>query len=178
MRLLLATSLVALAACASGGSSLGSSDPGSQSIGSIGSTTRLSMNPGSAPNVNTLTFAPDRVWRILPAAFDSVSVPVTQIDPTQKIMGNAGFKIRQRLGSDRLSKFIDCGKTQIDQNADSYDVYIVLLVQVRPSGTGTAITTSFEASARPLSFSQDYSRCTTNGALEARLLAAIKAQLQ
>lgn len=105
-------------------------------------------------------------------------MPVTRLDAAGKVIGNNGFKIRQRLGKVALSRYIDCGETQIGPNADSYEVYLTVLVQVRPVGTtSSSLVTTFEASARPIAFSQAYSRCSSRGSLETKLLAAIKAQL-
>ncbi|MDQ8164492.1 MAG: hypothetical protein P3A28_01870 [Gemmatimonadota bacterium] len=149
-----------------------------QSIGVAGSGDRLTIAPGSGPHLNTLDVAPDRVWRVLPAAFDSVGVPVGRLDQGNKIIANDGLKIRQRLGKVLLSRYIDCGQTQIGPNADSYEVYLILAVQVRAAGpSSSSLSTTFEANARPIAFSQGYSRCTTNGALEAKLLGAVKALL-
>ncbi|MDA1082575.1 MAG: hypothetical protein O2973_13070 [Gemmatimonadetes bacterium] len=179
MRSVSAIFLLATAACASGGTSAGGSSPATQTFGIAGSASdRLTISPSTGPNINTVAFAPDMIWRILPAAFDSVSVPVTHVDPASKTIGNSGFKTRLRLGKTPLSRFIECGTTQIGPNADSYDVYMTLLVQVVPDGTGSRLVTTFEASARPISFSQSYSRCSSRGTLESRLLAAITAQLQ
>ncbi len=177
MRFLPAVALLATAACASG-SSVGASRPVSTSIGMTGSSDRLTISPSTGPNVNTLAHAADAVWRVLPAAFDSVSVPATRVDARTKTIGNDGFKVRQRLGRTPLSRFMDCGQTQIGPNADSYEVFITLVVQAMPEGTGTKLVTNFEASARPIAFSQGYSRCTSRGALEARLLEAVLAQLK
>ena len=163
---------------AAGGSAIGASPP-PQSIGMAGSSDRMTIAPGSGPNRNTLAAAADEVWRALPAAFDSVGVPVTKTDAANKVIGNDGFKIRQRLGKVPLSRYVDCGETQIGPNADSYEVSITLVVQVRAATpTSSALTTTFDAYARPLAFSQGYSRCSSRGALEARFLAAINAQLK
>ncbi|MEA3244625.1 MAG: hypothetical protein U9Q74_00570 [Gemmatimonadota bacterium] len=172
--------LVGAAACASSSTVGGSTRPVSQdiSIGAGGSGDRLTIAPSSGPNVNTLDFAPDRVWKVLPAAFDSVAVPIAHLDPATKTIGNEGFKIRQRLGKVSLSRYFDCGTTQIGPNADSYDVFLTVMVQVQAAGTGSKLVTNVEASARPITFSQAYSRCSSRGSLEARLLDAIKAQLK
>ena len=42
----------------------------------------------------------------------------------------------------------------------------------------TARHTTFEAMARPIAFSREYSRCSSKGVLEKRLADAVKAQLQ
>jgi hypothetical protein len=176
--------LASVAACASSGAvgtTVGATArPVSQdiSVGTGGAGDRLTIAPSTGPNVNTLEFSPDRVWKVLPAAFDSVAVPVAHLDPATKTIGNEGFKIRQRLGKVALSRYFDCGTTQIGPNADSYDVFLTVMVQVQPAGAGTRLVTNVEASARPITFSQAYSRCTSRGSLETRLLDAIRAQLK
>lgn len=169
--------LLLMSACAAGGTVVTTSSA-TQSIGVAGSSDRMTIAPSSGPHRNTIDAAADLVWRVLPAAFDSVAIPVMRLDQGNKIIANDGIKVRQRLGKVSLSRYIDCGQTQIGPNADSYEVYIVLALQVRATGaSSSALTTTFEAQARPIAFSQGYSRCTSNGALEAKLLAAIRAQL-
>lgn len=173
----LVLSLVILVGCASGPAS-GPVRTVSQTLAVTGTNDRLTVSAGDGPHTSTLAFTPEQVWRALPAALDSLGVPVTRIDPATRTIGNDGFKIRQRMGKTPLSRFIDCGQTQIGPNADSYEVYITVVVQVTSVTGGTAsIATTFDASARPLAFSQAYSRCTTRGLFETRLLDAIRAQL-
>lgn len=169
--------LLLACACASSGPATGIGRSASTTV-SVGSAGEVRLAPRDGPNVNTLDAAVDRVWKVLPAAFDSVGVPVSRIDVAGKSIGNEGFKIRQRLGKVPLSRYVDCGTTQIGPNADSYDVFMTLIVQLMPAGTATKVFTTFEASARPLAFSQEYSRCTSRGSLESRLLGAIRAQLK
>ena len=168
---------LALSGCASGSTVVSTATP-IQSIGATGTNDRMTLSPGSGPNVNTLAYSADAIWRVVPAAFDSIGVTVTRLEPATKVIGNDGFKIRQRLGKTNLSRYIDCGQTQIGPNADDYEVHILLVVQVRPVTLSTSsLVTTFEASARPIAFSQGYSRCTSRGSLEAKLLTAIAAQL-
>ena len=166
--------------CASSGGVAGRAEPIAQgiSVSTGSSTSRLTVGSSGGPNTNKLEYSADQVWKVLPAAFDSVNVPVNHVDPRNKTIGNNGFKIRQRLGKTPLSRYIDCGQTQIGSNADSYEVYITLMIQAVPDGSGTRLVTTFEASARPIAFSQGYSRCSSRGALESRLLEAIHAQLK
>lgn len=182
MRPFLPVVLLFASACASGGGSApGPSGPMTQTIGIAGGGDRLTISPGSGPTTHAIAAGVDRVWRVLPAAFDSLGVPVTRVDPAQRVIGNDGFKTRQKLRNVPLSRYVDCGQTQIGQNADSYEVIITLVVQVRPganSATSSSLVTTFEAVARPLTFSQGYSRCTTKATLEPRLLAAVNAQLK
>ncbi len=180
MRFLGVLAAVAVCGCASSGGSVGSTRPMTQDIstGGVGGTDRLTVGSSAGPNTNTLEYAADRVWKVLPAVFDSIGVPVTHLDAASKSIGNDGFKTRQRLGKARMSLYFDCGTTQIGPNADSYDMFITLLIQVQPSGTGSRLVTSLEASSRPITFSQAYSRCDSRGKLEARILEVIRAQLK
>lgn len=180
MRTLGVLATLAACGCASSGGATGRAEPIAQGVSvSTGSgTSRLTVGSSGGPNTNNLEFSADQVWKILPAAFDSVKVPVNHVDPRTKTIGNNGFKLRQRLGTTPLSRFMDCGQTQIGANADSYEVHITLMVQAVPDGSGTRLVTTFEAAARPIAFSQGYSRCSSRGALESRLLEAIRAQLK
>lgn len=181
MRSVMSVALAALCGCASSGTNVAGTSPlpMSQTVsvagGASGSGGSITISPGGGPNVNTLAFPADQVWRAMPAAFDSLAIPVTRLDPATMVIGNEGFKIRQRLGKVPLSRYIDCGQTQIGPNADSYEVYITLVVQLVREGAGTRMVTSFESSARPLTFSQAYSGCTSRGSLESRLLAVVQA---
>ena len=121
------------------------------------------------------------VWRILPLAFDSTSVQLTLIDPRKHVMANEGFKIRQKLGKERLSEYFECGTTQVGPNADSYELYITVhayLEPVKDYPTWTRMTVALTAAAKPLQFSQDYSRCTSKTTLERRMLDIVATALK
>ena len=65
-------------------------------------------------------------------------------------------------------------------NADSYEVFLVVMVHTSAGSVqgATKMTTMVDASARSIAFSQAPNRCSTNGELEKRLIAAVKAQLK
>jgi hypothetical protein len=119
------------------------------------------------------------VWRSLPGVFDSLGIPVADLDATKRMIGNTQFKVRGRLKNVPLSRYIDCGtSTQIGPNADSYDVSISLLAEVRPAESGaTRVTTIFNAVARPGNFAQDYSQCGSKGLIETQFIDIVKARL-
>lgn len=179
MRRLLLLTMIPLAACASSSSSTGggAARPASQTIGSadVGSIT---IANSSSADVSHLPFTPDAVWRILPSVFDSIGVPLTTIDQGRKQIGNAGYKIRNRLGKVSLSRYLDCGNTQIGPNADSYDVFLSVLTTVNAEGaSGSTITTSVDAQSRPITYNQAYSRCSSKGGIEIRIAELVKARL-
>lgn len=174
--------LVLLAACAPSGTS-GSSAPATQTIrvaGGGGGGAELRLSGGNAPHTSTLAFAPDKVWLVLPAVLDSLGITVATIEPTKRLIGNASFKIRSRLKSVPLSRYIDCGNSgQIGPNADSYDIVLTVFVNASPAADGaTTLTTTFEAVGRPATYAQEYSQCRSTGLFEKRLLELLQARLQ
>ena len=129
--------------------------------------------------VAVVTFAV--VWLVSHAIHVLIVIsPFTTVDTARHTMSNDGFKLRRQLGSTPLSRYIDCGTTQIGENADSYEVFITVVAQLEEDErTGlTAMHTTFEAMARPIAFSREYSRCSSKGVLEKRLADAVTAQLQ
>lgn len=140
----------------------------------------VTVSPTDASSVHVIAFAPDKVWRMLPAVFDSLGIPVATLDPAKRTIGNSGFKVRGRLKNVPLSRFIDCGNsTQVGPNADSYEVNITLLADVRPGDAGAAnVTLAFQPFARPTNFSQQFSQCASKGVLESRFIDILNARLQ
>lgn len=166
--------LASLSACAS---SSGTSSAGTGPILGQGSVGR-STDARSTVFTQTLAYPVDQVWRAMPAAFDSLKIPLNTLDAKTHTIGNDGFKIRQALGRTPLSSYIDCGRTQIGPNADSYEVVLTILTQVMPGdGGATKITTTFESSARPIAYSQEYSKCSSRGVLEAKIMDVVRGRL-
>jgi hypothetical protein len=183
MRAIALTWLVALAACASSTAGGGSNTPKPQTTrvmgsGGLAGAGSITMNAGDVASVTKVAFPLDLVWRALPLAYDSLKIPVTMVDPKSHHLGNEGMKIRQKLGPVMLSKYIDCGQAQIGASADSYDVFLNVTTTVgATSAAETQVSTTVEAAAKPLTFGQDYSRCTSKGTIENAISAIVAAKL-
>ena len=172
--------IVILAGCASSGATAGA--PATQTVRVVGpsSTATLSIPGSDRSNSHELPYPLEQVWRLLPAALDSLGIPVGVMDPARRTAGNTGFKVRGRLKNVPLSRYIDCGNsTQIGPNADSYDVNLALIAAVRSvSPTTSSVTITFEAVGRPATFAQEYSQCTSKGVLETRLMDVLASRLR
>lgn len=182
MRGIASLSLMMLAACASGGTtSSGTGAPQTTRVmggGGLSTGGSIRMNATDAASITTVGFPLDVVWRALPAAYDSLKIPLTTLDAKTHHIGNEGMKIRQRLGTVMLSKYIDCGQAQIGPSADSYDVYLNVTTKLSArSGAETEIATIVESAAKPLNFGQDYTRCTSKGTIENAISAIVAAKL-
>jgi len=144
--------------------------------GAGGGAALLAVNADNG-SIGAVIGAPlQAVWRVLPTAFDSVGAPLTLIDPKKHVMANEGFKIRQKMGTERLSTYFECGTTQVGPNADSYELYVTIYANLEPLKSDTArtrMTVTVTASAKPLQFAQDYSRCTSKTALERKMLDVV-----
>jgi hypothetical protein len=179
MRATVVLSLVMLSGCASSNAVPGRPTP-NETVRIVGPTgaVDLTTSPTVAPRVDTIPAPLDQVWRMLPAAYDSLAIPLTNLDAANHVVGNAGLKVRGRLGNVPLSRYLDCGDSQGAPSAETYEVQLSMFTQVYPGSSGTAtVTTTVQASGRPVAFSGEYVRCTSKGALEARLASSLKAQL-
>jgi hypothetical protein len=174
----IAVSLAALAACAGTSSSAAGVKPISTGVGGGAAAGNLRVVANDPTTQHKVPNAPEQVWRSLPAVFDSIGIPVANLDAPKRVMGNSAFKIRGRLKNVPLSRYIDCGtSTQIGPNADNYDVNISLLAEVKPGESGTTLlVTTFDAVARPANFAQAYSQCSSKGTLEARFVELVNGQ--
>ena len=178
MRTLQLLALAALSACAS--STVQTSARESETVriaGKQGGQLRITSN--AQASITRIALPMGKVWHALPAAFATLGIPITAVDTGTHTISNGGLKIRRVLGSAPLGRYIDCGSTQIGENADTYDVHLTLVSQVEedaPSGLAL-LRTTFESMARPIAFSREYSRCSSRGELERRLAAAVMDQL-
>ena len=179
MRLACVVTVALLTACASSTSSAPpSARPATQTIGSGGDVGSLTIAASSTADVSHLPYTSDAVWRVLPSVFDSVGVTVATIDQARKSIGNPGYKVRARLGKVTLSRYLDCGNTQIGPNADSYDVFLSVMTTVAAEGAqGAVLSTIVDAQARPITFNQAYSRCSSKGGIEIKIADLVKARL-
>jgi hypothetical protein len=171
--------LIAVAGCASSGSSPESS-PRQETVRIMGAggPASLPVTSNSGSQVTKIMADADKVWLALPGAYEKLAIPITEVDTLHRRVANSGLKIRRQMGGTSLSRYIECGSTQIGDNADSYDVYLTVSTSVKSDGAGAAtIETLFESQAKPVSFSREYARCSTKGLLETRIAEAVKAQL-
>lgn len=174
-----------LLGCAPAGRAPGEAPAAAPSAGAVASPANVTvMVAGAGFRVRSdekrseaiLALPIDQVWRALPAVFDSLGLPATVRNPETRTLGTDGVRIRRRLGGAPLSRYFNCGSTQVDANADSYDVLLVLLLRAVPGQAGmTTLETTIDVRARPITFPQGYQACDSTGQLEARVAALVRA---
>jgi hypothetical protein len=179
MRLAMLVSLAAVAACSS--PSVIQSAPAPETVrigGGGGGAITMGMSASSADARATALSAPVAdAWRVLPAAYESLSIPLSMIDSTTRQVGNSGFNVRRRLGSVPLVRLIDCGTTQGGPSAETYDIRLSVITHLKAENGGTTLSTTVEAMGKPVAFAGEYIRCSSTGVLESRLADAVKSRL-
>jgi hypothetical protein len=177
VRTLAALSLLALAACAA------SQGPPARVetvrvVDGTGGVTQLSVTHINRASAVTLDLSADQLWRALPAVYDKLAIPVTQLNQTNRVIGNPAFKARRQLGGTSLTRYFDCGRTQDRPSAETYEISIAALTSVQPKENGTAtVQTTLQATARPVTFSGGSVQCSSTGGMESRIVELLKAEV-
>lgn len=170
----------ALAACASATPGT-STQPTSETVRVFtgGVSKGITMSGSDGVSVRKIAATSDEVWRLLPGVLDSLGIPVNVVDQAKHTIGNSGFNVRGRLKSVPLSRYIDCGNSNgIGPNADSYQVNLQFVVEVQPVDAGSLVRTTLQAMAKPVTFAQDYSACSSKSALESRVIDILSARIK
>ena len=167
-----------LAACASqtSNSPVGTGTR-SVTIATAEGTQNLRIRSDDHANEQVVALPPDAVWKALPAVYDSLGLPLSTINKNAMTMGVEGQKIRKSLKGVPLSRYFDCGTTQIGANADSYEITLMLMTRVTPAnGNMSKVEVTTVAQARPVERRQNPVNCDTKGVLDAKLFAMLKAE--
>lgn len=169
-----------LAGCASSGGAAGG--PAQQTVrivGPSGAASSITLTSTDDSHHKTLPYSADQVFRLIPNVLDSLGVQVTMLEPSKRVIGNPALKVRQRLKTTPLSRYIDCGtSTQVGENADNYDVSLSVIVEVRPGAANSAqVSLEMEAAARPMNFAQEYTQCRSRGRFESRFFEILNGRL-
>lgn len=174
MRTVLSLGLVAiLAACASSGSSRvpgrSTTDVQTVTVDWWGGHMNLRATREISVTVDTLDFAPEGVWAALPAVYDSLGVPINLVNSEARALGAVQSRLRGRLGSEGISRYVRCGTTITGDVADQYDIYLTTVSQVSPvSGDSEAavLSTHVRALAQRGGIGDQGVECATRGRLE------------
>ena len=180
MRPVAILAMTGIVACASQSHAPSTATPESERVRMGGQQTGLRLSSTTVARADTLWLGIDRVWKALPAVYAVLEVPIASFDAEANVIGNSSVKLYRRLGKTPLTRYLDCGSTQIGPNADSYEVFLSVLTKLsRPQAdtSNTAVVTTVEATARPIQFRGDPVRCSSKGALEARVIEVLKVQL-
>jgi hypothetical protein len=159
----------------------GGPTPTSTSIGSVGragSSNTLATVSSASESERTVTAPVERVWQVLPAVYEELGIPVTTLVDAERLVGNDAMKVRRRLGSTPMQRYLDCGGTGGAPNAETYEITMSVMTKLHDLGQGlTAVVTRLEASAVS-PFGGNSVACGSTGNLERRMLMLLADRLK
>jgi hypothetical protein len=118
-----------------------------------------------------LSSSAEDVWRVLHAVFETVGIPVTERNSTNRVIGNPGHKVRRQMAGVRLGQYVDCGRMQGVPSADTYELTLSVLTRVVPA---EGRTSTLQAIGQPVNFASSSVNCSTTRRLEARIVELVK----
>lgn len=117
-------------------------------------------------------------WEAVPTAFEDVGLPRPAMDRSTWTARIRGRLVRRRLGDERLSSYLDCGRDIGGEYADRYSVRLDVTVELRESGPdATAVLTRVEATGQRTDGTGGTVRCNSRGTLEERLITTLQFRL-
>jgi hypothetical protein len=176
MRVIILIAIASGVACASSNTAPGAANTGIARVTSGQGAQAISTGAAPIAGASTVAAPLDKLWRALPAVYDSIAIPLSTLDAASRMAGNRGLQARRELGGVSLGKYLDCGYAQGRPSADFYDVNLSVVTQLRPEdSTHTTVITTVDAVARPVLFSGEYLHCGTRGLIESRISSLLEA---
>jgi hypothetical protein len=119
---------------------------------------------------------PDSAFKLLQAAYAKLEIPIAQVDPKARSIGNEGLKIRRRVGGLTMQSVLECGEKMGLPNAETWDIFLNILSFVAADGPeGSSISTRIQATGHDPSVSgREQTSCGTKGELEAKIGNTVK----
>lgn len=158
--------LLFAASCAPTGSS--SARP-EQSVGIQGGVLAVS----TARQANALTdefmVGAEEMFVLVPRIYDYLGLEVNSADRDNLVVGIEGVRVR-RIGGNRLSTYLSCGRGVAGPNADTFEVTMTALTQVVPQTEGSQIRVQVLGSARNRTHGGSAVTCQSTGELEETIL--------
>lgn len=117
-------------------------------------------------------------WEAVPTAFEEVGLPRPAMDRAAWAARIRGHLVRRRLGEERLSAYLDCGRDIGGEYADRHSVRLDVTMELRESGPeGTMVLTRVEATGQRTDGTGGTVRCNSRGTLEERLITTLQFRL-
>jgi hypothetical protein len=120
---------------------------------------------------------PDQVYQALIVAYSELGVPATVVNPKDGLVATLNRRAFNRLGNERLSRYVSCGDSMTGPRADQDRVVLSVVSWAKPEGSGTRIESRVVGNATDSGGTSMRMPCTTTGELESRIHKAAKAAL-
>ena len=122
----------------------------------------------------------EEAWPALKAVFEELKIPTPEVSESTRTLRNLRFVVSRRLGGQRLSRYLDCGRSPTGPNANTHRLELEIASRVVAEGpeesridteiAGIGMNTEGTSNNRVL--------CTSNHQLELRIAAQVRALLE
>ena len=143
-----------------------------------GYTTQLALDTMTTPIELDAPYG--KVFTATIAAFDELKIPFDTRDSLRGMVGNLAIKKTGSFAGAQLSRWMNCGQGMTGPNADNFRVYLAIAALLdRVAATNrTTIRVAMVAGAQDMQGnSKDAVPCGSSGALELKLLDAVKKRI-
>lgn len=140
---------------------------------------RMRERPEALSDGLVATAPYDSVWGALKRSLAALAIPEGFEDPRAGEIGNADIKAFKRLGRQALASLVRCGSGPTGPNADSYVVYLslVVLAQPLPDREVAVLPLLTGHAVDPAGGRSDAVNCTSTGRLEKLIGEGINGRL-
>ncbi|MGW8268822.1 MAG: hypothetical protein ACWGSQ_20820 [Longimicrobiales bacterium] len=120
--------------------------------------------------------APEEAWPALKQVFEELKIPMREVSEPTRTVRNLRFVVSRRLGGERLSTYLDCGRSASGPNADTYRLQLEIASRVVAVGSGQSrIDTELTGVGMNMEgTSNNRVLCTSNHQLELRIAAGVR----
>lgn len=127
---------------------------------------------------NTIGKPVDDVWAVLPDVWNTLGVTIDGISQKEHRLTSSVIRVRRSLGGVPLSRYVDCGRSTLGPNADSYFIALKVETVLSPSGSATMVQSAMQASGEGTGNGGQVMRCSSTGELENRIADRLQKRLQ
>lgn len=128
-----------LAGCASGssdGQMLGSGVQAAASDNPTGTGGEFHLPPDLVTATLEVPVSADVAWSTLKAVYQELKIPTPEVSESSKTLRNLRFVVSRRLGGQRLSRYLDCGRSATGPNANTHRLELEIASRVVSLGEG------------------------------------------
>jgi hypothetical protein len=120
------------------------------------------------------------LMRQLATVYRDLGLPVNLLDPTGFAASTGSFSVQGRVGGVPADRYFNCGFTATGgSRAQSYGLTVTVTTQLAPAPAAdsgsTLVMTGVSVFARQAGMSSNPVPCASTGALEKRIVAALRA---
>jgi len=119
----------------------------------------------------------DSLWVRIPDALRDVGLPLPVMDAAIRTALVENHTVMRTLGTERLSRFLDCGSDITGYVADTHRIRLTVRSWLEPEGRNTRLHTRVEATATSVEGRPGRITCSSRGELEYRIAQALRARV-